>query len=178
MLPANNSNEIPIRDQEQFMTIARIVGLAAAMLAFVPLLQVAAQDSNIDSDIEILRANIRADKMQLVTDEMQLSDDEAKTFWPIYRQYDSDLTKLNDEKVNLLKEYANSYEKLTSQQVQSLAHRSFELQKARVDLRQQYFTKIAHAVSPQTAGRFVQVEDRIDLLLNLQLAASVPMVQK
>jgi hypothetical protein len=160
------------------MTSARIV-LAAVILACVPFAQmVAAQDANIDSDIEILRANIRADKMQLVTDEMQLSDDEAKTFWPIYREYDADLTKLNDQKVDLLKEYANSYDKLTSQQVQSLARRNFELQKARVDLRERYFTRIAHGVSPQTAARFVQVEDRIDLLLNLQLAASVPMVQK
>jgi hypothetical protein len=161
------------------MKSARIVVLAGVILACVLFpYMVAAQDANIDSDIEILRANIRADKMQLVTNEMQLSDDEAKTFWPVYRQYDADLTKLNDQKVDLLKEYANSYDKLTSQQVQSLAQRSFDLQKARVDLRQNYFNKIAHAVSPQTAARFVQVEDRIDLLLNLQLAASVPMVQK
>jgi hypothetical protein len=161
------------------MKTARIVEFVAVLLACVLFPQmVAAQDANIDSDIEILRANIRADRMQIVTDQMQLSDDEAKIFWPIYREYDADLTKLNDQKVDLLKEYANSYDKLTSEQVQSLARRSFELQKARVDLRQNYFNKVAHAVSPQTAARFVQVEDRIDLLLNLQLAASVPMVQK
>jgi hypothetical protein len=161
------------------MKTDRIVVLAAVILVCIPFPQAGtAQDANIDSDIEILRANIRADKMQLVTDEMQLSDDEAKTFWPVYREYDADLTKLNDQKVDLLKEYADSYDKLTSEQVQSLARRSFELQKARVDLREHYFSKIAHAVSPQTAARFVQVEDRIDLLLNLQLAASVPMVKK
>ena len=161
------------------MTSVRIVGLATVIVACISLSQaVAAQDANIDSDIEVLRANIRADKMQLVTDEMHLSDDEAKTFWPLYREYDADLTKLNDQKVDLLKEYASSYDNLTSQQVQSLARRNFELQKARVDLRERYFARIAHGVSPQTAARFVQVEDRIDLLLNLQLAASVPMVQK
>ena len=161
------------------MKNSQVAALVTVILACVSLSQIViAQDANIDSDIEILRANIRADKLQLVTDEMQLSDDEAKTFWPIYREYDADLTKLNDQKVDLLKEYANSYDKLTSQQVQSLARRNFELQKARVDLRQHYFTQIAHSVSPQTAARFVQVEDRIDLLLNLQLAASVPMVKK
>ncbi len=161
------------------MTCARIVGLAAVIVACVSFSKmVAAQDTSIDSDIEVLRANIRADKMQLVTDEMHLSAEEAKTFWPIYREYDSGLTKLNDQKVDLLKEYADSYDNLTREKVQSLARRNFDLQKARVDLREQYFTKISHAMSPQTAARFVQVEDRIDLLLNLQLAASVPMVQK
>ena len=161
------------------MTSARILGLTAAIVAcvsFSPL--VAAQDTSIDSDIEVLRANIRADKMQLVTDEMHLSAEEAKSFWPIYREYEAGLTKLNDQKVDLLKEYAESYDNLTREKVQSLALRNFELQKARVELREAFFNKISLAVSPQTAARFVQVEDRIDLLLNLQLAASVPMVQR
>jgi hypothetical protein len=161
------------------MTGARIVGLAAVIVACVSFSEmVAAQDTSVDSDIEVLRANIRADKMHLVTDEMHLSAEEAKTFWPIYREYDASLTKLNDQKVDLLKEYADSYDNLTREKVHSLARRNFELQKARVELRETYFNRIDQAVSPQTAARFVQVEDRIDLLLNLQLAASVPMVQK
>jgi hypothetical protein len=161
------------------MTSARTVGPVAVIVACLSFSRiVAAQDTSIDSDIEVLRANIRADKMQLVTDEMHLSAKEAQTFWPIYREYDAGLTKLNDQKVDLLKEYADSYDNLTREKVQSLAHRNFELQKARVELRETFFNKIDQAVSPQTAARFVQVEDRIDLLLNLQLAASVPMVQK
>lgn len=161
------------------MKCARIVGLAAVIVACVSFSEmVAAQDTSVDSDIEVLRANIRADKMHLVTDEMHLSAEEAKTFWPIYREYDASLTKLNDQKVDLLKEYADSYDNLTREKVHSLARRNFELQKARVELRETYFNRIDQAVSPQTAARFVQVEDRIDLLLNLQLAASVPMVQK
>jgi hypothetical protein len=139
---------------------------------------VAAQNESIDSDIEILRANIRADKVEVVGREMQLSDDEAKAFWPIYNKYEADLRKLDDQRVALLKEYADNYNNLTNDQVQSLARRSFELQKQRVDLREDYFKKISRAVSPKTAARFAQVEDRIDMLLNLQLAASVPMVQK
>ena len=67
---------------------------------------------------------------------------------------------------------------MTSDKVQSLASRSFELQKQRVDLREAYFKKISQAVSPKTAARFVQVEDRLDLLLNLQLASNIPMVQE
>jgi hypothetical protein len=114
----------------------------------------------------------------VVTEEMQLSDNEAKSFWPIYRAYDADLTKLNDQKVDLLKEYADIYGSMTNDQVESFAKRSFALQKQRVDLRADYFARISRAVSPRTAARFVQVEDRIDLLLNLQLAASIPMVQK
>jgi hypothetical protein len=154
------------------------VGLAI-ILTFGSFPKIAAtQDESIDSDIRILRADLRADKLKVVTEEMQLSDNEAKSFWPIYRAYDADLTKLNDQKVDLLKEYADIYGSMTNDQVESFAKRSFALQKQRVDLRADYFARISRAVSPRTAARFVQVEDRIDLLLNLQLAASIPMVQK
>jgi Skp family chaperone for outer membrane proteins len=152
------------------------IGLCLACVSFPGF--VAAQNQSIDSDIQILRANIRADKVQVVSQEMQLSDEEAKAFWPLYNKYEAELTKLNDERVALLKEYADKYDNLTNEQVQSLAHRNFDLQKRRVDLRADYFKKISRAISPKTAARFAQVEDRIDLLLNLQLAASVPMVQK
>jgi hypothetical protein len=154
------------------------VGLALITVVCFFATIAAAQDESIDSDIQILRADLRADKLKVVTDQMRLSDEEAKAFWPIYREYDSDLTKLNDQKVDLLKEYAANYGSMTNDKVQSLARRSFELQKQRVDLREAYFKKISQAVSPKTAARFVQVEDRIDLLLNLQLASNIPMVQK
>ena len=138
-----------------------------------------AQDNaSIDSDIQMLRANLRADKTKVMADQIQLSDSEGKAFWPIYNDYDHELSKLNDERVALLKEYVNSYDTLTDQQTQSLADRSFGLQKRRIDLRQKYFKKLSKTVSPKTAARFVQVEDRMDMLLNLQLAANIPMVQK
>jgi len=126
----------------------------------------------------MLRANLRADKTKVMADQIQLSDSEGKAFWPIYNDYDHELSKLNDERVALLKEYVNSYDTLTDQQTQSLADRSFGLQKRRIDLRQKYFKKLSKTVSPKTAARFVQVEDRMDMLLNLQLAANIPMVQK
>ncbi|HXY52021.1 MAG TPA: hypothetical protein VEI01_21420 [Terriglobales bacterium] len=151
---------------------------AAGLISMSAATCVSQDNSSIDSDIQILRADIRSDKTKIMADQMQLSDTEGKAFWPIYNEYDQELSKLNDERVALLKEYANSYDTLTDQQVQSLADRSFALQKKRVDLRQKYFKKMSKAVSPKTAARFVQVEDRVDMLLNLQLAANLPMVQK
>jgi hypothetical protein len=135
-----------------------------------------AQDYSVDSDIQLLRADIRNDKVKIMTDQMQLSDTEGKAFWPIYNDYQHELDKLNDQKVALIKEYATNYDNISDKEVQSLADRSFALQKKRIDLRQQYFKKISKAVSPKSAARFVQVEDRVDLLLNLQLVSNMPMV--
>jgi hypothetical protein len=152
--------------------------LALLAVASVPTRIQAQDNASIDSDIQILRSDLRADKTKVMADQLQLSDTEGKAFWPIYNDYDHELSKLNDERVALLKEYVQSYDTMTDQQVQSLADRSFALQKKRIDLRQKYFKKITKAVSPKTAARFVQVEDRVDMLVNLQLASNVPIVQK
>jgi hypothetical protein len=161
------------------MRIRFCLGLAVlVMLTLVPARLFAQDNSSIDSDIQMLRADLRSDKTKIMADQMQLSDAEGKAFWPIYNEYDTELAKLNDQRVALLKEYASSYNTLTDPQVQSLAQRSFALQKKRVDLREKYFKKMSKALSPKSAARFVQTEERVDMLLNLQLAANLPMVQK
>ena len=150
-----------------FMTAVFILGPCAL-----------AQDSGIDSDIQILRSDIQAAKTRLVSENMNLSDSEAKGFWPVYRDYENDLSKLNDQKIALLKEYADSYDNLSDEQAKSLTDRNLELEKKRVSLREEYFPKFSKVVPPKTAARFMQVDSRIDLLLNVQLASAIPMVEK
>jgi len=138
-----------------------------------------AQDnSTLESDIQVLRSDLRAQKTQIISDQLKLSDAEGKSFWPIYREYETELSKLNDEKVAIIKDYATSYDTITDTQIQSLADRTFKLDNKRTDLKQKYFKKISKAVSPKTAARFIQLENRLDLLLNLQLADSIPMIAK
>jgi predicted nucleic acid-binding Zn-ribbon protein len=138
----------------------------------------AQSNSTLDSDIAVLRSDVRAQRTQIVSDQLQLNDAEGKTFWPIYRDYEAEMSKLNDEKVAIIKDYATSYDTMTDTQIQSLADRTFKLENKRTDLKQKYFKKISKAVSPKTAARFIQVDNRLDLLVNLQIADSVPMLAK
>ena len=137
-----------------------------------------AQESNIDSDIQVLRSNIRAQKTKLVSDNMNLTDAEAKAFWPVYRDYETELGKLNDKKVSLINEYAHTYDHMTDAEAKSLTERNLTLEKQKLDLKEVYFNRLAKAVSPKTAARFLQVDNRIDLLLTVQLASAIPMVEK
>lgn len=155
------------------LCLSAILTLVLAM----PAARAFAQDnSTLESDIQVLRSDLRAQKTQIVSDQLKLSDSEAKAFWPIYREYDVELSKLGDEKVAIIKEYAKDYDTITDAQIQDLAQRSFKLESKRIDLREKYFKKISKAVSPKTAARFMQVDSRLDLLMNLQLADSIPMV--
>ena len=67
----------------------------------------AAQSSegNLDSYIEALRADVRADKVAIITEAMQFNDQESKIFWPVYRKYEADITKVNDQQVKSVKEF-------------------------------------------------------------------------
>lgn len=152
--------------------------LAILVLAVaVPATIAVAQDNpTLESDIQVLRSDLRAQKTQIVSDQLKLSDSEAKAFWPIYRDYDVELSKLGDERIAIIKEYAKDYDTITDAQIQDLADRSFKLESKRIDLRQKYFKKISKAVSPKTAARFSQVDSRLDLLMNLQIADSIPMI--
>jgi hypothetical protein len=155
-----------------------LFAILVATLALPSLAAFAQDNSTLDSDIQVLRSDLRAQKTQIISDQLKLSDTEAKSFWPIYREYETELSKLNDEKVAILKDYATSYDNMTDTQIQALADRSFKLESRRTDLKQKYFKKISKAVSPKTAARFIQLENRLDLLLNLQIADSVPMLAK
>ena len=137
-----------------------------------------AQDTALDSDIQILRSDIRADKTKLVSENMEFSDSEAKAFWPVYQSYETDLTNLNNEKVLLIKEYANSYDHMTDEEATSLTARNLALEKKRIDLKEHYFKRFSKVVPAKTAARFMQVDNRIDLLLNVQLASAIPLVAK
>jgi 1-aminocyclopropane-1-carboxylate deaminase/D-cysteine desulfhydrase-like pyridoxal-dependent ACC family enzyme len=155
-----------------------MLAILAVTLALPTLAAFAQDNSTLDSDIQVLRSDLRAQKTQIMSDQLKLSDAEAKSFWPIYREYETELSKLNDEKVAIIKDYAASYDTITDPQIQSLADRTFKLENKRTDLKQKYFKKISKSVSPKTAARFIQLENRLDLLLNLQIADSVPMLAK
>ena len=131
-----------------------------------------------DSYIELLRSDIRTQKQMLLTEAMQFSDEQAATFWPIYREYDLELSKIGDQRVALMKDYAANFEMMTDEKAKDLATRSFKLEEERVKLRKKYFDRVAKALDPITAVKFLQVERAIAALIDVQLAAELPLMER
>jgi hypothetical protein len=129
------------------------------------------------SYIELLRSDVKAQKVKLMTEGMNLSDEDAAVFWPVYRKYQYELDALNDELLEALKDYARNYENLTSQKATELAKKSFELQERKLKLRKTYFEECNKVLPPKMAARYAQLDNRINLLLDLQLASRVPLVK-
>lgn len=129
---------------------------------------------NLSAYAELLRSDVRAQKVAIITEVMGFTDKEDEAFWPIYREYDLEMAKLGDERVALIAEYAKNYEKVNDELADRLASKALELEARRQELKGQVYQKVKKALSPLTAARFLQVEHQLLLLIDLQIASSLP----
>ncbi len=135
-----------------------------------------AQERNLNFDplLEQLRSDLRSDKVAIVTEALNLKPAEADKFWPVYRKYEAEVVTLNDERIKLVMEYADKFDTMTDAQAKALANKYFDWEMRRMQLRKKYFDTFAKATSAMTAAKFVQVDHRLDMLVDLQVATEVP----
>ena len=130
--------------------------------------------TDLDSEIESLRADLRADKIAIITETMKFTPQESNAFWPIYKKYDAELAQLNDARVRMIKQYAEKYMTLTDADAKQLATQSFDLEARRADLKKRYFKEFNKQISGVTCAKFFQLEHRLDLLVDLKIASELP----
>ena len=135
------------------------------------------REVNLRAYVELLRSDLRTQKVAIIVEVMQLTEDEDVKFWPVYREYETQLSKINDERLALIRDYALAYETITDEIADRLARAALGLEGRRHALKADTYERLRSAVSPKTAARFLQVENQILLLLDLQIAAALPVVQ-
>lgn len=135
-----------------------------------------AQD--VDSFIELLRSDLRTETKAIITEVMQFNEAEAAAFWPIYRNYQFDLDKIGDARVALIKDYADNYQTMTDTKAAELMERAFKFREERLKLGRKYFREVSKALSPTRAAKWAQLENQIQLLIDLQINAELPLVEK
>jgi uncharacterized protein YjdB len=165
---------------------ALLIVVSAMLLATVP---VCAQDSaqNVsgansgpssasDQDIQLLRQNIQAQRKQITAANMTLTPDEATKFWPLYDQYRKEASKNGDERWALIQEYAKNYQTMTDAQAQDYITREAANEQNVIALRTKYVPIFEKVISAKKAALFCQIDHRVDLMIQLQLASQIPMV--
>ncbi len=129
-----------------------------------------------ETDIKLLREDIRSERIRLVAANLPLNDTEAAKFWPIYDQYLAEVSKIGDARVALIKEYVQSYDTMTDAQANDLMKRSAALDQQFSDLLTKYVPMFEKVISAKKTARWYQIDRRLDLLINIELAANIPMV--
>jgi len=135
------------------------------------------RESNLRVYAELLRSDVRAQAVAIITEVMAFSEEEDAKFWPVYREFERDLAQINDERLALIKEYAVNYDKITDAVADKLARGALDLEGRRHELKVKYYERFKSVLSPKMAAKFLQVENQILLLLDLQIAASLPIVE-
>lgn len=132
--------------------------------------------ADVDKEIEMLRKDVRAERKRLVAANLPLTTEEAVKFWPVYEQYVAEGAKILDTRVAVIKDYATNYDSLTDQKAQALIKKSIDIDKALVQLRFKYVPLVEKVLPAKKAVMFFQIDRRLSLLVDLQLAAEIPLV--
>ena len=132
---------------------------------------------NLQAYVELLRSDIRDQKVALISGMMQFSEEDDAKFWPVYREYEQELSSINDERLALIREYATAYEQMTDEIANRLAHTALDLEARRNALKTKYYERLTAILPARTAARVLQVENQILLLLDLQIAAALPVIE-
>jgi hypothetical protein len=127
--------------------------------------------------IELLRQDLKTGKVALMTANLPLTEKEAELFWPIYREYDLELSKLGDRRVAVLRRYSQTYNNITDMAAGEMMKESFSIARDRNELLEKYYDKVAKAVSVLTAARFAQIENQMLTMIDAKLIDEVPLVK-
>ena len=158
--------------------LTKTIGVAMAFMLFGSAQLAVAQDKPADN-MQILRDKIRADKKLVIATNMELTESEAKDFWPIYEQYQKDLQKINQRMANLLESYADDFrnKSLTDDKAKKLIDQALAIDRAEADLKSTYAPKLTKALPVRKAVRYLQIENKIRAVVKYDIASGVPLVR-
>ena len=152
---------------------AILVALAMALLG--PLFAYA-QDKPADN-MQFVLDKIHADKRLFVAANMQLTETEAKAFWPLYDQYQKELFLMSARVLIMLDNYASAYDNMDDATAQKLLDEYMELEGLRLKLRQVYVPKFRDILSSIKVLRYIQLENKINAALTYEYAAKIPLIK-
>lgn len=159
-------------------TVATILGLTALLGAAAPTVRGADINDNLYNYLQLMRSDVNSIKVQLVNSIMKLSPEDAKKFWPIYRDYENELGKQAINRAEMISEFVQAQRdgSFDNAKAKGMAKRWFKSQRARLNLLEKYHGKIEEALSPVQAAQFLQIENQIGLFIDVTIASEMPKI--
>jgi len=160
------------------MKVKSRVTMVLAILGMVMAMVVPGISQEKPSDnMQIVREKVRADKKLLVAENMQLTEAEAKAFWPVYDQYQDELFLLRTRTAKLIKDFADAYEKMSNDTAKKLLDEYMTIESLGLKLRQAYLPKFRKVLPEVKVVRYYQIENKIQAVLLYEFAANIPLME-
>jgi hypothetical protein len=160
------------------MRMLLLICTSLALLSAVTSAQTAEGTAKLltDSDIQLMRSDVQADKNEIIAHTMQFTDTESVAFWPVYRDYAYGQQVIGDERVQLIKDYALNYDSMDDAKAKDMVQRMINIEDETLNLREDYWPKFMKALGAKRAAKFYQVDNRLTLIINLQLSENIPLI--
>jgi len=154
----------------------RTLVFVTLLTALLGTLSAAAQVSDTDY-LQQLRADIQADRQALVAASLGLTEEEGEAFWPVYREYRSDMAKVGDRMQTLIQDYAEIWDTATEEQAKTMVNQMLAIQRDELKVRKSHLSKFRRVLPEVKVARFLQIENKIDVIVKLGLADVIPLIE-
>jgi hypothetical protein len=154
------------------MRTLRVVQAIMALLA----LSVTAYAQG-QQDIEKTRADILINKKKIVAATLDLNEQEAKAFWPLYDEYQNAFRPVHDRSSRLIADYLRDYETLTNEQARVMLREFLNIERKQLELKEAYVKRFSGILPPKKVARYFQLENKIQSVIDYDLAKKIPVVR-
>ena len=156
---------------QQRMVGAWMLGLALTVGIF------GTATAQVRSEVELTRQQIQTERQELVTVGMELTDDQAAAFWPVYREYHNEQAPVGDRLVDLILGYADQIDSVSDEYAEQMLEDYLDIQSDKLDIQKKYVNRFKRVLPTRLVARFYQIENKLDAVVALDLAMSVPVLQ-
>jgi len=137
-----------------------------------------AQSENFETDyIDILKKDIQTEAKKLVGENLEMTEDQANIFWPLYDEYDADLLELSNERLNIISSYMLDYYDLSDEKAETLVNQAMDIDQKRLDLKRKYIAKMNKVLPQKLVGKFFQIDNYLQTLLTIQRQSTIPFIK-
>ena len=151
-----------------------LIVLVALLAVFI--VSSMAQEKPADN-MQIIREKIKTDKKLLIAENMNLTESEAKVFWPVYENYQKDQGKLVYKTIKLIENYAANYQTMTEEAAKELINGYLAIETERLKLMKSFLPKFRKVLPEKKVARYYQIENKIDAVVNYEMAKNIPLVK-
>ncbi len=152
----------------------KLLGISALLAFFVSSPALAQQARE---QVELSRSVIQTERQIIVAKNLGLTDQESEAFWPIYKDFQEALRKVNDRRADLILELAKEFDTLSGEKAQEMLKESLDIEAERIKLKKKFIGKFNDALPPKKVVRYFQIENKLDSVIDYELAARIPLVR-
>jgi hypothetical protein len=160
----------------RLMAATALLGFAMAAATTTPA-QVNSGNAELNSALEMVRSVSRLERKAVIAAHLTMTNDESVAFWPLYDEYAAEIKEVDDRLVQLVLDYARNFENLPDEMARAMLDDYFEIESDRLDVRQKYLRRFDDVLAPRKLVRFVQVENKLNVVAELYLADEIPLVR-